>query len=48
MACSCKSNSSVKKQVTQLKNVSNNSSSQVVRKTNNQERKQIIIRRPIR
>jgi hypothetical protein len=49
MACSCKSNSGVRKQVSQItKKVSNATSNNTEKKVNNTpERKQIVIRRPI-
>lgn len=49
MACACKSNNGAKKQATQITKRTISSSSQVVGKvTNNPERKQIIIKRPVR
>lgn len=49
MACACKSNNGVKKQATQITKHTTSPSSRVVRKTtNSQERKQIVIRRPVR
>lgn len=50
MACACKSSNGAKKQVSQItKRTTVSSSSQAIRKvTNNSERKQIIIKRPVR
>lgn len=49
MACSCKSNSGVKKQATQITKRTTTSSQQVVRKASTSpERKQVVIRRPVR
>lgn len=48
MACACKSNNGAKKQVSQITKRTVSSSSQVVRKVNNNsERKQIVIKRPV-
>jgi hypothetical protein len=47
MACACKSNNSVKKQVTQVKHISSTNNT-VKKSTPNTERKQIVIRRPAR
>ena len=49
MACSCKSSSGAKKQATQITKRTTNSSNQIVRKSSTSpERKQIVIRRPVR
>lgn len=50
MACACKSNTGAKKQATQMtKRTSSTSNTQTVQKTTStSERKQIVIRRPVR
>ena len=47
MACACKSNGN-KKQVTQITKRTPNTSVNTRKSVNSQERKQIIIRRPVR
>jgi hypothetical protein len=46
MGCSCKSNSGVKKQATQIRTRTTQTTR--VSQNNNSERKQIVIRRPVR
>lgn len=48
MACSCKSNSGVKKQATQITKRSTAATKVVKKTTSTPERKQIVIRRPVR
>lgn len=47
MGCSCKSNSGIKKQATQVR-THTTQTTRVSQKPNNTERKQIVIRRPVR
>lgn len=48
MACSCKSNNGVKKQATQITKRSTTVTKVVKKSTDTPERKQIVIRRPVR
>ena len=48
MGCSCKSNTSVKKQASPMTQKSSSGTTQVVRKSSSSDRKQIVIRRPAR
>lgn len=47
MGCSCKSNSGIKRQATQVQ-TRTTQTTRVAQKTNKPERKQIVIRRPVR